>query len=123
MDLISFFILISAQFNLPPGLLSSVCYIESTHRPAAISHNDGGTPSFGVCQVKYKTAKWLGFKGTPSQLMNPEVNIFYAGKYLHYQLKRYHGNTAKAVIAYNFGNAKNLTTSVYQRKVFNRWKQ
>ena len=74
----------------------------------------------GVCQIKLKTAKWLGFRGTEKQLMDPSINIYYAGKYLAKQLHRY-TSIQKAVIAYNIGNAKNLTTSKYQAKVFKRW--
>jgi soluble lytic murein transglycosylase-like protein len=118
-----YFLLTSSQFNLPPGLLDSICYTESTYNTRAIHLDDGpGGPSLGVCQIKYSTAKWLGFKGTPTQLMNPKTNILYAGKYLAKQLERYDDNAQKAVIAYNYGHApKNLTNTKYQIKVFKRW--
>ena len=115
------FLSISLQLGLPPGLLSSLCYIESRHVAGVVHYNDGDSSSLGVCQIKYKTAKWLGFKGTSQQLMEPRINILYAGKYLKYQLTRYNWNVKRAVIAYNIGNAKMLTSTKYQRKVFNRW--
>lgn len=108
-------------FNLPPGLLSSLCYVESTHNINAIHMDDGGSPSLGLCQVKLKTAKWLGFSGSKEQLMNPSTNAHYAGLYLQYQIKRYHGNLTKAVIAYNRGNSKNLTSSSHSVKVLKQW--
>lgn len=110
------------QLNLPPGLLSSVCFVESSHRISAIHKDDGPEDSLGICQLHYSTAKWMGFKGTPQQLMEPHNNILYAGKYLKYQLNRYKA-VNKAVIAYNFGNAKSFTTTKYQVKVFNKWRQ
>jgi len=114
------FISTSMQLGLPPGLLESLCYVESTHNINAIHHNDGDSDSIGICQIKLKTAQWLGFKGTEQQLFDPKINIFYAGKYLKYQIKRY-SNHSRAVVAYNKGNAKDLTNSKYQYKVFNIW--
>ena len=112
----------SVQFGLPEGLLSALCYVESNHNPAAIHHDDGGGDSLGICQVKYKTAKWLGFKGTPEQLLRPEINIKYAAAYLKYQHKRYDNSLQKAVVAYNKGHADDVT-STYSKKVFKQWRK
>jgi len=120
--LTALFIATSAHFNLPPGLLSSLCYVESTHNPQAIHYADGSTNSYGVCQIKYETAQWLGFEGTEEELMQPANNIYYAGAYLAYQRQRYHGAINKAVIAYNRGHAKNLTTTEYQANVYRVWR-
>lgn len=120
--IIVLFMMHSASHDLPPGLLQSLCYIESKHNIHAVHHDDGGTDSLGICQIKYKTAQSLGFKGTPQELMSPETNIKYAAKYLQYQYKRYGHSATKAVIAYNRGNARHLTTSTYQRKVFKEWR-
>lgn len=121
--LAAIFIAITAHHQLPPNLLSSLCYVESRYNPGAIHHDDGGTDSIGLCQIKFKTAKGLGYTGTPKQLLEPLTNAYFSGLYLKKQIKRYDGNVARAVIAYNRGNAKNLTTSGYQRKVFNYWRQ
>lgn len=120
--LIVLFTSTTIQLNLPPGLLQSICYVESTYKISAVHHDDGGSDSLGLCQIKYNTAKRLGFKGTEKELMRVDVNIYYAGKYLRYQLHRYHA-TNKAVIAYNKGNAKGLTASKYQAKVYKEWRQ
>lgn len=111
----------TVEFNLPPDLLSSLCFIESTHNINAIHYDDGTGNSVGVCQIKLSTAKWLGFKGTEKQLMNPKVNIHYAGKYLQHQINRYHSVT-KGIIAYNVGHAKNLTYTQYSAKVIKQWR-
>lgn len=115
------FLLAGTQNHLPQGLLSSLCYVESTHNIHAIHRDDGSSNSVGVCQIKLKTAKWFGFKGTEKQLMNPAINIKYSAKYLAYQIKRYH-NIRRGVIAYNRGNAKGLTNTLYQAKVYKQWK-
>ena len=108
-------------YNLPPGLLSSVCYVESRHNVQAVHTDDGGQDSLGVCQIQLRTARSLGFKGSVNDLMRPINNIGYAAAYLRVQLSRYRGNVARAVIAYNRGNAKGLTTTKYQTKVFKQW--
>jgi soluble lytic murein transglycosylase-like protein len=120
--LTALFLLYTNQYNLPPHLLSSLCYVESRHNVSAVHHDDGGADSLGVCQIKYETAKDMGFKGTPRQLMKPTVNIKYAAKYLTHQINRYNGRIDKAVIAYNRGHAGGLTTSKYQVKVFKQWR-
>lgn len=122
MGLIALFTAISIQLDLPPNLLSSLCYIESTHDIYAIHQDDGKSDSLGICQIKLETAKWLGFEGSREDLMLPENNIYYAGLYLKYQMARYNQSIAKAVISYNRGNAKGLTTSYYQAKVFKQWR-
>jgi soluble lytic murein transglycosylase-like protein len=120
--LTALFITFSAQYQLPPNLLSSLCWVESKHKIQAVHHDDGGEDSLGVCQVKLSTAKWLGFKGTANQLMNPEVNIKYSAKYLSKQIHRYKGNIKKAVTAYNRGHSTKTGDSAYYRKVKTKWR-
>src|SRR5665213_801448 len=116
------FLSTTIQLSLPPGLLSSICYIESKHKIQTIRHNDGGSDSIGICQIKLKTAQWLGFKGTAQELLEPTNNIYYAGKYLALNLKKYHTAT-KAVIAYNQGHVNaSQTNTNYQSKVFEQWR-
>lgn len=102
--LTALFIAVSQTFSLPPGLLSAVCFVESGHRPNAHNEYDGGSPSLGVCQIKLSTARLLGFKGTEKELKDPENNVFYAGKYLASQLRRYSYDPVKGIAAYNSGS-------------------
>lgn len=112
----------SINHQLPTNLLSSVCYVESNHRPAAVNFDDGVGNSLGICQIKMIAAQQVGFKGTEQELLKPEVNIEYAAKFLSYQLKRYNGNITKAIIAYNRGNAKDLIRTDYSDKVISQWR-
>jgi len=116
------FTTMSIHYRLPPGVLSSICFVESGYDVTAVHHNDGDGDSLGVCQIKLKTARFMGFHGTAKDLMNPRNNIKYSAKYLAYQYKRYR-SIERAVIAYNFGNARHLTTTNYQRTVFRKWRQ
>ncbi len=116
------FLTASTQFSLPPNLLSSLCYVESRHNISVVHEHDGGDSSIGICQIKLKTAKYLGFKGTEKQLLDPKTNIYYAAKYLAYQRTRYHGDIKKAIIAYNKGHAGHLTKTPYSDKVLYTWR-
>lgn len=121
--LASLFILATTSFNLPTGLLSSICFIESGHDINAIHHDDGTTDSLGVCQVQLPTARTVGFKGTAKELMKPEVNTIVAAAYLKHQIDRYNGDIKRAVISYNIGSAKDLTSTKYQIKVYRHWEK
>lgn len=119
MSFSALFVAASLAAGLPQGLLESVCFIESGHDARAIHHHDGNGTSYGICQVKYRTAQHLGFKGKPQELMNPEVNIEYAARYLAKQLKRYNGNYVRALVSYNRGHSEGDSGSSYSSKVLN----
>lgn len=118
--ILALFISNSIQFKLPEGLLSSLCYVESRHIASIVHKDDGPSHSYGICQVKFETAKYLGFTGTVEQLMNPKINIYYAGKYLQKQILRYN-DINKGIVAYNRGNSNKLTRSIYSDKVNKQW--
>jgi len=120
------FVSASSTFTLPQGLLSSLCYVESRHRPSAYNKTDGSSPSLGICQIKLETAKTLGYSGTAKGLMKPATNVYYAAKYLKKQLVRYKHDIQKAIAAYNAGtyfpDAKGQPKNKqYVRKVLLAW--
>lgn len=110
---------ISVLQGIPEGLLESICYKESNLNVKAINLFDGKTHSYGVCQVKLETAKFMGFKGDGKALQDPETNITYAAKYLKYQHRRY-GSWIKAIGAYNRGSVK-ANCSNYSHGVLDIW--
>lgn len=86
------------------ALLLAICTHESGLTNVTVPH-DGGSPTYGVCQVKFGTAKQLGFTGKASELMKPEVNAEFAAKYLAYQQTRYGNlNWCRLAAAYNAGS-------------------
>jgi soluble lytic murein transglycosylase-like protein len=96
-------ILAAAQkTGISGSLLLAVCTHESNLKNTMVKH-DGGSPSYGICQVKGATAKMMGHLGRSTDLMNPFINAKWASRYLKYQLDRYDGNVCKAVSAYNAG--------------------
>ena len=130
---------ISQQLDLPPKLLESICIVESDLRTHVININDGGigNSSFGICQISFNTAKFLGIRlnaecsGKVSGLskcilLEPRFNIYLAGFYLRKQLNRYRGNLSKAVSAYNAGssisgNLKYVRKVLYTQKALIGW--
>jgi len=109
--------------GVPASLLIAICTHESNGLNVMVPH-DGGSPSYGYCQIKKETAEWLGYKGIgsgklrrskrfhgamepvgkPKGLMVAEVNALYAAKYLRKQLDKYDGEWCKATAAYNAGS-------------------
>lgn len=83
-------------------ILLAICTQESGLQNIT-TPNDGDSPSIGICQVKYETAKMLGFTGQASGLENPKTNAKWAAEYLKYQYERYGHNWHKTISAYNAG--------------------
>ncbi len=67
-----------AQRNgVPEALVRRIVMRESRYNPRARNHS-----FWGLMQISYPTAKSMGFKGTPQDLLNPIVNLRYAVPYL-----------------------------------------
>ncbi|ATG47246.1 transglycosylase SLT domain-containing protein [Celeribacter ethanolicus] len=64
-------------YDIPRELVHRQAIRESTHNPAA---RNG--PYWGLLQILPQTARTMGFQGEPKELLNADVNLKYAGKYL-----------------------------------------
>lgn len=122
------FALAAQLYQLPTGYQSALCFVESSHNPAAMHKDDGRGNSVGICQIKLSTAKMLGFKGTENELKDPKTNILYSAKYLHLQSNRYRGDLRKTTGSYNAGSFKvnnqgKVINQKYIDKVFKAWGQ
>lgn len=91
-------------------LLLAICMTESNLKNVFVPH-DGGSPTYGICQVKYTTAQMIGYKGDAKGLMNPATNAKWAAEYLRFQKLRYESDWCKAVAAYNSGTYSESTIS------------
>jgi soluble lytic murein transglycosylase-like protein len=65
-------------YQVPEALIHRVVHRESRYDPKA--YNNAGY--FGLMQIKYNTAKSMGYGGPASGLFDAETNIKYAAKYL-----------------------------------------
>jgi hypothetical protein len=127
-ELAIIFASVSQTYKLPDDLLSAVCWHESSHKVETFVKHDGkkkgnkkSTPSYGICQLKLATARAMGYTGKAANLMDPSTNIDIAGKYLAFQIDRYHKDYAKAVTAYNQGTTYGTGGSPYLAFIFNAW--
>ncbi|KRB61423.1 transglycosylase [Rhizobium sp. Root708] len=68
----------SKIYQVPASLLHRVVHRESRYNPKA--YNKRGY--FGLMQIKYNTAKSMGYDGQPAGLFDAETNVKYAAKYL-----------------------------------------
>lgn len=108
--------------KVPRELVLAVCWGESSFRNKKVTHMDGETPSYGVCQVKLETAKFMDkvyhhkIKVTAKMLDKVGTNAFYASCYLRYQLNKYHQNWKFAVDAYNKGHAIKTYKTEYVKR-------
>ncbi|GLR21312.1 hypothetical protein GCM10007920_10980 [Ciceribacter naphthalenivorans] len=67
----------AAIYQVPEALIHRVVNRESTYKPTA--YNNG---HYGLMQIKYATAKSMGYEGPASGLFDAETNLKYAIKYL-----------------------------------------
>ena len=94
------------KYGLPPGLMLAIQQVESNGDPKAHVRHDGKSnkASYGLFQLQLSTARFMGFKGKPSDLFKPTINIEFAGRYLHWLFENVtNGNPARTLRCYNAG--------------------
>lgn len=114
-----YFELVSRLLGLPFGLLSSLCFVESNHTNTFVPR-DGKSPSYGICQVKHRTALGVDPDVSKTDLMNVDRNIWIAGLHLRHLLRKTK-SIDKALCQYNTG--KPHQNCVYARKVTAQWRK
>ncbi|MBC2774885.1 transglycosylase SLT domain-containing protein [Rhizobium sp. AQ_MP] len=67
----------SKLYEIPADLVHRVVHRESRYNPAAYSKGN-----YGLMQIRYNTAKAMGYDGPANGLFDAETNIKYAVKYL-----------------------------------------
>jgi soluble lytic murein transglycosylase len=96
----------SEDKGLDPSLIAGVIYAESRFRDQT-SH----AGAKGLMQILPETAEYIarlsgGTEFEHGDLANPQINIAYGSYYLRYLLRKYGGNEALALAAYNAGEGK-----------------
>ena len=67
----------ASLYGVPASLIHRVVKRESSYNPRA---KNG--PYYGLMQIRYDTAKSMGYRGKPSGLLDADTNLRYAVKYL-----------------------------------------
>ena len=88
----------AAIHGVPESLVRRVVSRESGYNPKA---RNG--PYMGLMQISYATAKSMGYKGSPTGLLDAEINLRYAVKYLKGAYVTAGGNTDQAMRFYARG--------------------
>ena len=88
----------AATYAIPESLLHRVVRSESNYNPAA---RNG--PFLGLMQIRYETARTMGYQGTPIGLLDAEANLKFGAKYLRgaYLVAGY--NAERAISLYRSG--------------------
>jgi soluble lytic murein transglycosylase-like protein len=88
----------SQQYSVPEALVRRVIVRESNYNPGA---RNG--PYYGLMQISHATATGMGYRGSPSGLLDAETNLRFAVRYLAGAYMTAHGNHDLAVRYYARG--------------------
>jgi soluble lytic murein transglycosylase-like protein len=88
----------AAEYKLPPALLHKIIKRESNYNPSALFRGH-----WGLMQIKYATAKSMGYRGDPKGLLDAATNLKYGGKYLAGAYLVAGGNAERAGRLYRSG--------------------
>ena len=92
----------AARSGVNPCIIAGIIHRESQGNHTLVT---GKPPTYGLMQLQERTARANELKGSVANLLNPEINIKVGTNYYATQVKRYRGDWAKAVSAYNAGSA------------------
>lgn len=99
------------EHGVPIRFARAVVHVESSYKPEAT----GSVGEVGLMQLKYNTARLLGFKGSYDDLYEPAFNLYFGMKYLAGAWKLGGQTLCGAVIRYQGGHARKTHTSVSRR--------
>lgn len=85
--------------GVPEALVHRVIIRESRYNPRAVGR--GG--ALGLMQIKYATARSMGYAGPASGLLDPDTNLRYAVRYLAGAYRAAGGHPGRAVSYYASG--------------------
>jgi len=91
--------------GLDPALIAGIIYAETHFRPRPSAAGAQGLMQLLPSTAHFIAARSGGTAFETRDLATPQVNIAYGSWYLRYLIKRYGGNEALAVAAYNGGEA------------------
>lgn len=97
----------AAAAGVPASFARAVVRIESNYNPRAT----GRAGEVGLMQIKYQTARGLGYTGTRAQLYDPDTNLRWGMKYLALAWKLGGNTHCGAVLRYQAGHAATRATA------------
>jgi soluble lytic murein transglycosylase-like protein len=88
----------AVKYGLPEKLLHRVVKRESNY-DSKVYHRG----HWGLMQIKYETARTMGYRGPAAGLLDPEINLNFGGKYLAGAYLVAGGNADRALQFYSRG--------------------
>ena len=85
--------------DVPNALVRAIIHVESRGNPNVT----GRAGEIGLMQIKLKTARGLGYRGTRRALYHPATNIIWGTRYLAIAWRKARGNVCVAATLYNAG--------------------
>jgi soluble lytic murein transglycosylase-like protein len=95
------------EYGIDPAIIFAMACRESRYRPGVVGDNGR---SFGLLQIQKKWHKKRMQKLGCTDLLDPYQNVTVGVDYLAEQTKRYGGNIAKGLTAYNRGHYAGTVT-------------
>src|SRR5690349_7835124 len=101
--------------NVPVALVRRVIKRESRGNPRVISKGN-----YGLMQIRLGTARAMGYRGSAAGLLDPNVNMTYAVKYLAGAYRAAGGNADRAVALYasGYGSGRSAYVSGEARSAY-----
>lgn len=99
--------------EVPVGLAMAIAKHESNFRCNAVGR--GGER--GVMQIKPRTARGVGYRGSPAGLNNCSVGIHYGMVYLRMSYRIAKGNIYRTALLYNAGLGSKRKKSAYAQEI------
>ena len=88
------------KYRVPIALAHAVVTVESNYNPKVV----GGGATLGLMQIKYPTAKLMGFRGTAEALFDPATNLEWGMRYLAGARKLAKGDICGTILRYQAGH-------------------
>lgn len=85
--------------GVPEQLVHRIIHEESRYQPRVI----GGGGAMGLMQIKYTTARGLGYRGSATGLLDPDTNLTWGVRYLAGAYRMAQGNADVARVLYGTG--------------------
>jgi len=97
----------ASAYGIPAAFARAVVRIESNYNPRAT----GRAREVGLMQIKFETARGIGFTGTREELYEPDTNLKWGMKYLAMAWKLGGATPCGAVLRYQAGHAARQPTA------------
>lgn len=90
----------AAEQGIPVAIADAMVRIESRYNPRARNGS-----YLGLSQISYRTARGIGYAGSPAGLMDADTNLRYGIKYLAQAYRLAGGDLCGTVMRYQSGHA------------------